>query len=54
MEISDGYHMKVFSLQVGKHSGEIRELRAVDRKRKLLILEVDVQINRIGWNVVSA
>ena len=50
VQVGDGDNVKVFRLELSKHSGKIREGRCVDCKGSIFLLEIDVEINRICRN----
>ena len=54
MEIGNCHDVEVFSLELGNHAGKIREGCCVDGEGAILDLIVDVEINNIGRNSVSA
>ena len=53
VQICNRYNMKVFSVELCHHSCEVGKPVAIDSKGAILLLEIDVEINCIGRNVIG-
>ena len=54
MQIGNRDNMEVFALEVGQHLLKMRETLRVHGEGTMLLLEVDVQVDDIGGNLVGA
>src|SRR5437868_2577163 len=52
VEIRDGDDVKILLLQVRNHLREVLELDLVDGERAVMVLEIDVQVDRVRWDFV--
>src|ERR1700688_1811629 len=54
VQIGDDNGMEIFGGKFRNHTGKIRKASAIDRKRPVLFLEIDVEKNHIGRNMVRS